>query len=131
MISPRSIFRRRATALAFAFAAGVATAGIAVAAPASAYGPPANAVVCFVLPDGEPYAGPVYAQTADYGWRNVGVASSGNGCTSWTLASGGSWRFQAYATAYRTVLEGSTQPMTLYGPGPYNFGTWAVRASYF
>jgi ABC-type sugar transport system substrate-binding protein len=129
MISLRSILRRRTTALALA--AGLAAAGVATAAPASAYGPPANATVCFVFPDGSPYTGPVYAQAMNYGWRAVGQAQSMNGCTNWTIASGGPWRFQAYLVAYRTVFEGTSNAQTIYSPGAYNFGTWAVTASYY
>jgi hypothetical protein len=122
---------KRRAAATLALTAGLAGAGIATASSAAAYGP-ANAVVCFVVGDGAPYTGPVFAQVAaPGGWQNVASSASYNGCTQWTLASGATWRFEAMATAYRTVFEGTTAPMAMPAPGAYNFGTWVVAESHF
>lgn len=125
MSSLRRAVRRSVAALALT---GVlaGTAIVSDVRPASA-APPASAFVCFVFPNGVPYTGPVYAQPIGFtGWQSIPATRSVNGCTSWVVESGYSWRFLAYAPAYQGTVEGASPWIPMYYPGQYNVGTWVV-----
>lgn len=110
----------------------VAGATVVSAGSPAAAAPPASAVVCFAFGDGTPYTGPVYARTSGpNGWRAMPPARSMSGCTLWTVESGYAYRFFAYATGNRTVVEGSSPWTPMYYPGRYDAGTWIVTEHWF
>jgi hypothetical protein len=131
MSSLRTLTRRSTTAVALTAVVAGGTV-LAAASPAGA-AIPAGAVVCFEYPNGLPYTGPVNAQVLSNSgaWNNVAAAASATGCSSWQLVAGYPWRFQAFATGYRTIIQGASAPVTPTAPAMYNFGTWVVTASYF
>lgn len=100
----------------------------ALAQPASAAPSTARASVCFKHPNGSPYTYDVFAQRYNGGsWVNAGSTRSVNGCSSWTLGAGYTWRFQAFYRVGSSYFIGTSGTATVTGGLNYNYWTNIVR----
>jgi len=130
---PPSKNRTRTSRVVAGLAALLMTAAVAVgAAPAQAAQVTQNdepARVCFYYSNGSPYTYNVYPVLFTNGkwevqWHRTQYSS--DGCTSWTLAAGYEWSFQADYRDGTVYWTGRSTSLHVYEGQSYDFGSGYV-----